>query len=551
MKVDDGGGKASESVDHSSETESAGEAASSNSNSSSSDATSATSDDEGGLQAAATNVDSSDDSSQVDNSAAEPEQQELQDDVRRSITQANLSGPAAGPTPPEATVTNTADGIVVDAGDGDDEINVTQDKTTNDVTVEVNGEQHTFTGPDTNNLIIRGGTGNDRVTVDSGVTVDLRIEGGDGNDYVRGGSGNDKIRGGAGNDELYGAAGNDRIEAGEGNDVVSGGDGRDYIDGSRGTDNLYGNAGNDVIYGGEGDDQIAGNEGDDFVEGSGGNDFVSGNEGDDVVSGGRGDDEIWGAEGDDVIYAGDGKDRLFGSSGNDTIYAKADDEVDGGAGTNTTQTVAYDGKLGSSITITGSDEFRERAMADIDFLRFSPTGQQMLTALDGSGQSLTIQQYDTDNGGADWPNRTVAGAPQPFIDAATGTPGTPDNGIISYNPTYNQFPMRDPADPADDWRDIDPLVVLYHEMAHSYNIMTGTFQNGSYGVPNPAGRDPLDVGVANLERQAVGLDNDGLSYDFDGDASTPTTTANPQPLTENGLRDELHRDRRPTYNVWY
>src|SRR5678815_3904729 len=162
---------------------------------------------------------------------------------------------------------------------------------------------------------------------------------------------------------------------------------------------------------------IAGNEGDDFVDGGADSDFVSGNEGDDVVSGGTGDDEVWGAEGNDVIYGGQGKDKVFGSSGNDTIYAEKDlDEVDAGAGKNRVEFVAYDPSLGSSITVNGSDEYRERVMADIEFLRSSPTGQQMLRAFDASGRHVTIQEINDDNGFADWPNRTVAGAPQPFFD---------------------------------------------------------------------------------------------------------------------------------------
>src|SRR6185436_5838464 len=170
-------------------------------------------------------------------------------------------------------------------------------------------------------------------------------------------------------------------------------------------------------------------------------------------------------------------------------------------------------------------------------------------ALDASGRNITIRELNEDNGFADWPNRTVAGAPQPFFNAATGRPGTPDDAVISYNPTFNQFPFRDPKDPADDWRDVDPVVVLYHQMSHTYNIVNGTLQNGQYGVPDPRGRDARDLGLNNLERQAVGLNNDGIPFDFDNDPGTPATTANPHALTENGLRDEMGRDQRPSYSV--
>src|SRR6185503_18639559 len=108
----------------------------------------------------------------------------------------------AGPKPPEATVSRTPDSIVIDAGDGDDEISINQDATSGDVTVSVNGEDHKFTGSDRSRLTIRGGNGDDRIIADDGVKVDLTIEGGDGKDFLRGGSGNDRIRGGAGNDVI-------------------------------------------------------------------------------------------------------------------------------------------------------------------------------------------------------------------------------------------------------------------------------------------------------------------------------------------------------------
>jgi len=68
--------------------------------------------------------------------------------------------------------------------------------------------------------------------------------------------------------------------------------------------------------------------------------------------------------------------------------------------------------------------------------------------------------------------------------------------------------------------------------------------DASLGRDSPfpySGPDAQDrnAGVPNAERQAVGLDNTGVPYDFDGKSSTPKTTANPNALSENGLREEL------------
>ncbi|MFQ3582758.1 MAG: hypothetical protein SNJ49_12730, partial [Chloracidobacterium sp.] len=61
----------------------------------------------------------------------------------------------------EATVTRVNGQVVIDTGDGDDQIRVTQDPQNGNVTVSVNGESRTFTGNDRNNLVIRAGAGND------------------------------------------------------------------------------------------------------------------------------------------------------------------------------------------------------------------------------------------------------------------------------------------------------------------------------------------------------------------------------------------------------
>ena len=89
-----------------------------------------------------------------------------------------------------------------------------------------------------------------------------------------------------------------------------------------------------------------------------------------------------------------------------------------------------------------------------------------------------------------------------------------------------------------------PVVVLYHEMSHAYNGVTGTFQPGTY-----RGTGPDNGEVPNAERQAVGLETSAPAYDFDGDPTTPKTTANPDHLTENGIRGELGLPDRPSYTL--
>lgn len=503
-----------------------------------------------------------------------PEQASLQQEVRRNMNYANYSvdahdeisgasGGSGGPEAPQTTevvieqtpevtikrattpsvVSSWAptEQLVLETGAGDDNVQVTQDAKTGELTVNVNGEEHKFTGADAQNLVIRAGEGNDEINVARGVNVNLIIHGGDGDDNIQGGDGTDRIEGGAGNDTLDGGAG------------------RDYVNGSFGNDNVYGGTGDDVMYGGEGDDLLLGQDGNDYVEGGKGNDRAYGNSGNDTVSGGVGDDYVSGGIGNDKLYTGLGTDRVYNSSGNDTIYSQTgvDEILPGDRGSNNTViNVELTGTPGSrSIRIEGSPEFVERVEADMEFLRSSPTGRQMLTEFDraydstrdgradwwgplswgaNDGNTLTIRELAVENNGFALSDGDTA-------LHADGSKGSGADATILYNPQLQSdyFPA--------------PVVVLYHEMSHAYNAVTGTFQNGNYTGTGPDGPvtdasgNVIRQGVPNRERGAVGLDNTGTSYDYDGNPNTPNTTANPRALTENGMREELGLPSRNSY----
>ncbi|MGQ9897833.1 MAG: M91 family zinc metallopeptidase [Acidobacteriota bacterium] len=421
----------------------------------------------------------------------------------------------------EATVTRVNGQVIIDTGDGNDQIRVTQDARTGDVTVSVNGESRTFTGNDRNNLVIRAGAGNDVIQVDPGVTVNLRLYGGDGDDVINGGSGHDRIDSGAGRDRIYGGAGNDYIYGGDGNDTLQGG------------------GGNDTVYGGAGNDLVYGSAGDDYLEGGKGNDTIYGGAGNDVVSGGEGNDRLFGDTGNDAIYAGQGKDNISGGSGNNKLYVQADDTVQAtprGA-SNQSVTVELTGNPGGlGVIVRGSDAFRQRVMDDLDMLRSSPVGRQMLASFDAAhqrdGVTVTIEEITEDNGFA-----SRSRFSNPFLDPATGRRGTPTNATIGYNPTF--APTFGFVDGTDAYT--PPAVVLYHEMAHAYDYTHGTLRPGTY-----QGVDTADRGrVPNLERVAV-----GVPLDHDNNPQTPEQLDNanhPRALTENGIREEMMLQLRRSY----
>ena len=187
----------------------------------------------------------------------------------------------------------------------------------------------------TYDLDVTGGMGNDVISTGSGNDF---IDGGDGDDVINAGAGDDSVVGGKGDDIISGGEGDDHLYAGEGNDVVDGGIGDDYIDAGTGQ-------GNDEYIGGEGEDTIefdsskdgvvvdleAGTatdnpdtqtSSDDNID----NDTLTGienvitGEGDDIIRGDENANVIDAAAGDDIIEGRGGDDVIDGGEGSDTAY---------------------------------------------------------------------------------------------------------------------------------------------------------------------------------------------------------------------------------------
>jgi uncharacterized protein YukE len=394
----------------------------------------------------------------------------------------NAEGEPAFSTPAEAVATlvlATGDAIVISTGSGDDQVSVRVDPVTGEQIVTSGAGVWRF-APNAD-LVVRTGSGSDTVVVAPGTHVRLTVIGGEGADA---------LIGGAGDDILLGLGGND------------------YLNGNAGADLIDGGAGNDAEYGLGGDDVLVGAAGRDVLNGGAGNDDLSGEDGDDVVSGGDGADRLSGGAGTDIAYTGSGSDQVQGT---ETAYATKEATVESGRTVN-----VQIADLSKHIQIDGTPEFAERVQSDLDLLRSSPTGQRMLAALDHglSGRdTLTIREFAEDNASA-WPDVSPAAGRQRAID---------------YNPAFNTF-----------LGDTPPVVVLYHEMAHTYDFVNGTTLSGVHTDP----AYPDGPGVPNAERQAV-----GLPVDDDHDPQTPSRIdpRHPMPFTENGLRAELTWAPRAKY----
>lgn len=405
----------------------------------------------------------------------------------------------------EVGVVTFGDQTLISAGSGDDTITVTVDPDSGAQLVTVNGT--TYVLPADTHLVIRGGGGNDTITVPAGTHVGFTIIGS---------AGDDQIRGGAGDDTILALDGKDDVDLGGGADYGSGGQGADYLDGGTGDDTLSGGLDNDSLYGLDGDDLLGGGEAQDFLEGGRGEDTLLGGDGPDVLSGGLDDDRVFGGAGDDVSYGGRGTDLVIGGLGSDLLY---DDPSVLGTDNERRVTIEIPDTT-YFFRIEGSPEFVARVEADLELLRASPGGQQMLENLqdryDDSGflgfnkATLTIREY--------------------------ANPADPDNSTASHsgNDATINYNTR-----LHDFRDAPPVVVLYHELAHVYDYLNDTFVSDPY-----AGDDTVDHGIKTGERQAS-----GLPIDHDSDAATPERIDPDHPFvfTENGLRDEMGLPGRDHY----
>ena len=400
----------------------------------------------------------------------------------------------------------------INTGSGDDVVTVGINPLTGKQVVTVNGQMYEV--PPGNEIVIRAGEGNDEINVPRGTNVNLSLLGGRGDDRLNGGSGSDRILGGQGRDHIF---------AGDGDDRVSGGTDRDYIDTQGGNDLATGAGGDDTVYGMAGNDRISGGRGQDYLEGADGDDLLVGGDGNDILSGGDDNDRIHGGAGDDVTYAGRGTDTTYGGSGEDKAHGESgdtDEDVEQHVTVQITEVPEW-------IKIEGSPEFVARTRADLEMLAASPTGQQMLAALDrrhddsgvfGIGQeNLTIREYVGDTPNSSASDGKMGGNEIKYM---------PDIDTMNTGNRYPQTPVDGP-----------PVAVLYHEMAHVYDYMHDTLEPGEYH-----GDDPENQGTNNREREAA-----GLPVDHDNDPSTPEQIDpdHPYVYTENGLRDEMgapHRD---------
>lgn len=408
-------------------------------------------------------------------------------------------------------------------GAASDEITVS---TRDDLIVVSDGTtEQVFDPAEHDRIVIVGGGGDDKITVDEDVLANLTIVGGAGDDTIIGGNGSNIVVGGDGDDNIEGGRSRDLIIGGADDDVVYGAGGEDTVVGGVGRDSLYGGAGDDVVLGGDDED---------YLDGGRGNDSLRGGAGADTISGGYGRDVIRGETGADTLIGASGTDLYADAAAGDTVIAENDETVEANGAT--VRRVDVDegaGRDAVSIDPAARGRFADRVEDDLQTLRSLTSGQAMLDGLDdaqaaGGHVTQITELVDEENGFA------TASGPNRFLQA-DGTPGTGESTVIAYNPSVNLDLNTSGATP--------PIVVLFHEFAHAYHNATGQTVSGQYAPADPT--DP-NAGTNIRELQAAGIE-----IDHDADPTTPeqlpNPTGHPFALTENGLREELGLEERTVY----
>jgi len=377
-------------------------------------------------------------------------------------------------------------------------------------------------------LVIRTGGGPDRVTVDEQVKIRIIVETADGDDVIHSEGAETRIHAGKGDDFITTGEGKAYIEAGEGNDMI-------FVEGDA---TVYGGAGNDHISATASLDDsrhlLNGGQGNDLLIGGRGHSILSGNDGDDSILAGVGTNTIYTGEGRDTVMLIKPTDNVFSNDSRDQLFQAAPQppadaeelRVHASSSEGFQITLFSSPSLEQAgIVVNGSAAFQERVNDDLRLLNGSPRGSQLLSVLNKTakkrGIAVAINPLEYENNALFLINAQAPG--NPYIRETSAGDGLP-GGSIHYNPA-----VEIDATPG--------VVLLYHELCHVYNRVTGTSFPGD-GFDGP--RDGKSTRrVPNEELQAIGLPAEVRPFDFDADPSTPALDTNPTPFTENGLREEL------------
>jgi Ca2+-binding RTX toxin-like protein len=289
--------------------------------------------------------------------------------------------------------------------------------------VRVNGDRPAG-GPiacaDVVSIVVDGGGGNDQIRLerlnpsDFGSLRSIRLEGGDGNDWIYASHATDVLAAGLGDDVISGDLMNDdRVDGGEGIDVVdvSMREGMFRIGSYTSVESVEVKTRNDVVVdarrfagelrvrGGAGDDTIFGGTGPNEVSAGEGNDHIVGGPLKDRLQGGDGNDQIEGKAGNELLYDGKGADDVRGGPGNDRFFMVTDagNRFDGGPGRDLVHVLAGgDMRLRARTLITPDGRARVSSFERAELLLYPDYGRVTIDARGFAGGTFIRSQSGDD-----------------------------------------------------------------------------------------------------------------------------------------------------------
>jgi Ca2+-binding RTX toxin-like protein len=258
------------------------------------------------------------------------------------------------------------------------------------------------------------------------VTLDLVVNGGDGDDVVTGGAGDDVFNGGIGNDWF-------KASATDGDDTFNGGAGTDKMDYSGRSAALTVKMDNTTASGdlGASEADIVNIDVEDLIGGSG-NDILTGNEISNHVYGGLGDDTLSGGVNAGACTAD--ADILEGEAGNDKFDAgtatDCGDSMIGGAGTDT---VDYQGRTEDLVVnvdgnaLDGEALEKDNVKTDIEIV-LAGSGDDTITGSNAADEIHGGPGNDTIHGGNG--NDTLTGdSGNDFLNGDAGNDTFVEGGV--------------------------------------------------------------------------------------------------------------------------
>lgn len=231
--------------------------------------------------------------------------------------------------------------LLIYGDNANDTVTITPDGA--NIVGNLNGTSQSFPAAEIDQAVVLLREGDNSLTVDAALTLDVHVTSGEGSDTVTTAGGDDRVHTAGGDDTIDTGPGADDVFGGVGSDVISGGTGPDTLNGGHDNDSIEGGNGNDLLIGRQGHDTMHGNGGGDTLLGGGSSDSLTGGDGNDRIFGltdpaiddapgnDRGD-RIEGGAGNDQIFGGTGRDNIDGGDDNDTISTDGSGVIRGGLG---------------------------------------------------------------------------------------------------------------------------------------------------------------------------------------------------------------------------